>query len=91
MAGRIIEAWTCHSPWLEYRGLAAANDEPHLALLAAGDRWYASWWLRGDCGAFMASGESRSVVYADGELSESHHVLWHPTAQRELLDFLDAR
>ena len=88
LAGRIIGAWTCHSPWLEYRGLRSPPDEPVLALLAADDPWYRAWWLRGDCGDFASAPGSRSVVFREPPLAGTHFLLQHGAARRELLDFL---
>lgn len=89
IAGRIIEAWTCHSPWLDYRGLNGPSDEPVLALLGGLDPWFRAWWLRGDCGAFFRAAESRSVVFEQDPLAESHSLLWHADAQAELAGFLE--
>lgn len=87
---RIIEGWTCHAGWPEYHGLAAAADEPVLALLGADDPWFVQPSLKGDCGAFMAAEEgSRSIVYrAPHLLAPYHYVTWHVEPLSEIVEFL---
>ena len=87
---RIVEGWTCHAGWGEYRGLDAPAAEPVLALLGAEDPWFRPAWLRGDCGAFMEGrDESVSIVYARPSfLATKHHLSWHPDVQALILEFL---
>lgn len=92
LAGRIVEGWTCHAGWGEYRGLRAPADEPLLALVAKDDPWFRLPVLRGDCGAFMA-GRSDSlsvVVTAPPALARSHWVSKDAGIQRQILEFLAA-
>lgn len=89
LAGRIIEAWTCHSPWREYNGLNSPPGEPVLALLASRDPWYRVWYQYGDCGDFFRADGSRSVVFDERQLADSHSVLWHDDARAELEAFLE--
>ncbi len=87
---RIIEGWTCHAGWNEYRGLDAPSTEPVLALLGAGDPWFQSIYLKGDCGAFMKGHpSSTSIVYRRPDfLATKHHLSWHPDVQHLILEFL---
>ena len=87
---RIIEGWTCHSGWEEYRGLDAPSTEPVLALLGAEDPWFRPIYFQGDCGAFMeGSPSSTSIVYRRPDfLATKHHLSWHPDVQHLILEFL---
>lgn len=88
---RIVEGWTCHAGWGEYRGLRAPDAEPVLALLGDEDPWFHPAYLRGDCGAFMEGrSNSESIVYERPNfLATKHHLSWHPEVQQLILDFLD--
>jgi len=90
VSARIIEGWTCHAGWPEYRGLAAPPNEAVLALLAADDPWWRAPVFDGDCGAFMPSGGlSRSIVYvAPSPLHQNHWLSFDPSVRREILTFL---
>lgn len=93
LAGRIIEGWTCHAAWPEYRGLRAPPDEPALALTSQDDPWFQQPELRGDCGEFMttASALRRSVVFqAPHPAASLHDLMWNADARRLVFDFLDA-
>ena len=87
---RIIEGWTCHSGWHEYRGLEAPSNESVLALLGDEDPWFRPSYFRGDCGAFMEGRpSSASIVYRRPDfLATKHHLSWHPDVQRLILEFL---
>ena len=87
---RIVEGWTCHAGWGEYRGLRAPAEEPVLALLGAEDPWFRPPFLQGDCSAFMEDRSNReSIVYERPNfLATKHHLSWHPEVQRLILDFL---
>ena len=87
---RIIEGWTCHAGWPEYRGLNAPSDQPVLALVGEDDPWFRLPVLRGDCGAFMPDGAPmRSVVYdAPGYLSAKHWLSFDREVQVTILKFL---
>lgn len=90
---RVIEGWTCHAGWPEYRGLQAAAGEAVLAMVGEHDPWFVSAPLRGDCGEFMGtpSDRRRSVVFRPPHPAASHHdLLWNLDARRLLLGFLDA-
>jgi hypothetical protein len=89
VSARVVEGWTCHSGWPEYRGLHAAPGEPVLALAAENDPWFKLPVLIGDCGAFMQEGQSRSIVYrAPGYLADKHWLSSDPDVQHEILAFI---
>jgi hypothetical protein len=93
VAGRIIEGWTCHAAWTEYRGLRAPPDEPALALTSDDDPWFQQPELRGDCGEFMTTHSAlrRSVVFrAPHPAASWHDLMWNADARRLVFDFLDA-
>ena len=87
---RIIEGWTCHSGWDEYRGLRVPPEEPVLALVGGDDPWFRASYLHGDCGAFMEDrANARSIVYERPDfLATKHHLSWHSGVQELILDFL---
>lgn len=89
---RIIEGWTCHAGWPEYRGLSAPAGQPVLSLVGADDPWFRLPPLRGDCGAFMArAGRHQSVVYrAPDPLHDDHWLSWNRSVQGRILAFLEA-
>ena len=90
---RVIEGWTCHAGWPEYRGLRASPGQPVLSLVATGDPWFQSQWTRGHCGSFMGdreAGGSRSVVFSEGRLKYRHKLLEDRQARRIVMDFLKA-
>ncbi len=91
LAGRIVEGWTCHAGWPEYRGLNSPKDEPLLTLVAARDPWYRLPVLAGDCGAFMAGrSDARSLVVEDPpSLAVSHWLTKNTGIQAEVLTFLE--
>ena len=89
---RVIEGWTCHAGWPEYRGLNGPAAQPVLALVAEDDPWFAATGLHGDCGEFMGppSTSRRSVVFRPPHPAASQHdLLWHADARLLLLGFLD--
>lgn len=90
LAGRIVEGWTCHAGWPEYRGLMSPGDEPLLTLVAAKDPWFRLPILQGDCGAFMQGRtESRSLVIEEPpQLAISHWLTKDEAIQQQVLDFL---
>ena len=90
---RIIEGWTCHAGWQEYRGLPTPPDEPVLALVARDDPWFRLPVLQGDCGAFMTGRPlSRSIVYdPPSSLHEDHWLSWNNSVRREIVEFLSAQ
>jgi len=93
VAGRIIEGWTCHAGWPEYRGLHAPPAEPVLALSSENDPWFQQPVLRGDCGAFLTTPSAlrRSVVFRPPHPAASHHdLMWNADARRQVLEFLSA-
>ena len=87
---RVVEGWTCHAGWGEYRGLNAPPAEPVLALVGAEDPWFRPAFLQGDCGVFMHGREnSKSIVYERPHfLATKHHLSWHPKVQQLILEFL---
>lgn len=89
---RIIEGWTCHAGWPEYKGLKAKSSTPVLSLLGTNDPWFQEPYLRGDCGRFMRPNNgSRSVVYKSGVLGAEHELLDHSQPRREVVGFLSER
>ena len=88
---RVIEGWTCHAGWGEYRGSNAPVSEPVLALVADQDPWFQNSWTRGSCGRYMNSENgSRSVVYSTGSLKAKHSLLDDSDVQNRVLEFLQA-
>ncbi|MDW3095385.1 MAG: dienelactone hydrolase family protein [Gammaproteobacteria bacterium] len=85
---RVIEGWTCHAGWHEYRGINASKNEPVLSVLGYKDPWFKNSWSRGDCGSYMKNEASRSVVFKDGHLSTRHELLENKSVQNIVLDFL---
>lgn len=88
---RVIEGWTCHAGWPEYRGLKAPEGQPVLSLLGEGDPWFRLPVLHGDCGAFMQGPTQRSIVYrAPSHLAGKHWLSADRGVQRTILDFIEA-
>ena len=88
---RVIEGWTCHAGWGEYRGTNAPVSEPVLALVADQDPWFQDSWTCGSCGTYMNSKNgSRSVVYNTGPLMSNHSLLDDSDVQNMVLEFLKA-
>ena len=87
---RIVEGWTCHAGWPEYRGLEAPPAEPVMALLGGDDPWFRPFYLQGNCGTFMEGrAGSVSIVYERPNfLATKHHLSWHPDVRQVILDFL---
>jgi len=86
---RVIEGWTCHAGWSEYRGINAPVSEPVLALVADQDPWFQDSWTRGSCGRYMNSENgSRSMVYRTGSLMSKHSLLDDSDVQNRVLEFL---
>jgi dienelactone hydrolase len=91
VSGRIIEGWTCHAGWPEYRGLDTPPGQPVLALVGANDPWFRAPALRGDCGLFMQDGgRQRSIVYSPpNPLSSRHWLSFDPGVQQTILAFIE--
>jgi dienelactone hydrolase len=89
-AGRIIEGWTCHAGWPEYRGLNAPADQPILALSSENDPWFRDSVLAGDCGAFMKNPTlQRSIVFRKPNyLADKHWLSFDRDVQTIILDFI---
>ena len=88
--GRIIEGWTCHAGWQEYKGLNAAKSEPVLALVGKDDPWFQASWLRGHCGAFMRKNNgSKSIVFRQAPLNTRHELLEDSAVQKMIITFLN--
>ena len=86
---RVVEAWTCHAGWDEYRGIHAPANEPVLTLLASEDPWFQGPTTRGECTGFLAPGNgSKSVVYTEADLRQRHGLLEDERVQAEVLEFL---
>ncbi|MEO1841479.1 MAG: dienelactone hydrolase family protein [Pseudomonadota bacterium] len=89
VSARVIEGWTCHAGWTEYRGINASFSEPVLALVADQDPWFQNPLARGSCGRYMNSENgSRSVVYSTGSLKAKHSLLDDSDVQTLVLEFL---
>ncbi len=87
---RIVESWTCHAGWDEYRGINAPADEPVLTLVAANDPWFQSPTTKGECTGFLdPHNGSKSVVYTDETLGQRHALLENEIVQAEVLEFLE--
>ena len=85
---RVIEGWTCHAGWHEYKGINAPQNEPVLSVVGYNDPWFQNSWSRGDCGSFMKNDMSQSVVFKDGRLSTRHELLEDKEVQNIVLKFL---
>lgn len=86
---RVIEGWTCHAGWPEYKGINAPASEPVLSLVGENDPWFQNSWSKGDCSRFMnSSNGSRSVVYRSGPLSDNHELLEDRSVQKTVIAFL---
>lgn len=87
---RIVEAWTCHATWSEYRGIHAPAGEPVLTLLAVNDPWFQNPYTRGECTGYVNRRKdgSKSIVYTQGSLSQKHALLEDEGVQAEVLKFL---
>lgn len=86
---RVVEGWTCHAGWYDYKGLKAAKNEPVLALVGKDDPWFQNRWMRGDCGTYMYKNNgSKSIVFDQPPLSTRHELLEDPGVQQIVLKFL---
>ncbi len=86
---RVVEGWTCHAGWEEYRGINAPASEPVLTLVGENDPWFRKRWNRGDCGEFLdRSNGSVSVVYRTGKLRNRHELLESEAVRLTVLKFL---
>jgi dienelactone hydrolase len=93
LAGRIIEGWTCHAGWPEYRGLNAPATESVLALSSQNDPWFQDPVMRGDCAEFIVSPSAlrQSIVFRPPHPAASQHdLMWNADARRMVLEFLVA-
>ena len=86
---RIVEGWTCHSGWPEYRGLAAPRGQSVLALVGADDPWFRAPVLNGDCGAFMHGAAQQSIVFRKPNyLAGKHWLSGDPHVQKKIIGFI---
>ena len=86
---RVIEGWTCHAGWEEYKGVHAPANEPVLTLVGKYDPWFQNPWTRGDCGKFLnKQNGSKSIIFKNGHLSKRHELLEYKEVQQIVLDFL---
>jgi hypothetical protein len=86
---RVVEGWTCHAGWKEYRGINAPDTEPVLTLVGEQDPWFQKPVSRGDCGEFLRRNNgSKSVVYRTGRLRSRHELLESKSVQEVVLEFL---
>lgn len=73
LRARVVEGWTCHAGWNEYKGVNAPESEPVLTLVGINDPWFQNPWTRGDCvGSLNKHNGSISVVYTDEDLDHQH-------------------
>jgi dienelactone hydrolase len=91
VTARIVEGWTCHAGWPEYRGLHGDSGQPVLALVGTNDPWFGAAVLKGDCGTFMDDGgASRSIVFSEPNyLSGKHWLSADSDVQSEIIDFIE--
>ena len=92
LRGRVIEAWTCHAGWAEYRGLQARSNEAVLTLTSENDPWFQDPTLRGDCAELTGSPTPlrRTIVFRPPHPAASQHdLMWNADARRAVLDFLE--
>ncbi len=86
---RIVEGWTCHAGWEEYKGINAPKTEPVLTLLGSKDPWFQNSYTNGECTKFInQENGSKSIVYTEGDLSYQHELLENDEVQKLLLEFL---
>jgi dienelactone hydrolase len=87
---RVVEGWTCHAGWQEYKGINAPESEPVLTLVSLNDPWFQNRWTKGNCERYLnKSNGSKSVVYTSGSLSNKHELLENRQAQETVLEFLN--
>lgn len=73
LRGRIVEGWTCHAGWDEYRGVNAPASEPVLTLVGISDPWFQNEWTKGECSHWLnRHNGSKSIVYTDGSPDNRH-------------------
>jgi dienelactone hydrolase len=86
---RVIEGWTCHAGWGEYKGINASANEPVLSLVGKNDPWFQNSWSLGDCGSYMNKDNgSQSIVLPKGAISARHALLEDIDLQKTVLEFL---
>ena len=62
LRARVVEGWTCHAGWSEYRGLNSTINEPVLTLVAKGDPWFQNYWTKGDCTEFSKKEDGSKII-----------------------------
>ena len=86
---RIVEGWTCHAGWNEYRGVNARRSEPVLTLVAKLDPWFQNEWTRGNCSSFLdKTNGSKSIVYSGETMMHRHALLELESVQETVLSFM---
>lgn len=86
---RVVEGWTCHAGWDEYRRINAPASEPVLTLVGERDPWFQTPATRGDCGEYLdGDNGSVSVVFRTGPLRTRHELLEADEVQKTVLEFL---
>lgn len=86
---RVVEGWTCHAGWEEYKGIKAPASEPVLTLVGEGDPWFQNPATRGDCGKYLSPNNgSESVVFRTGRLRNRHELMEASEVQKKVLAFL---
>ena len=88
---RIVESWTCHATWPEYKGVNAPVSEPVLSLLSAGDPWFVKGEMAGTCVPFLHTDNgSLSRVYPKSVTKGKHKVMDFEPVKKDVLAFIKA-
>ncbi len=75
LRARIVEGWSCHSGWSEYKGINAPPSQPVLTLVGANDPWFQNPWTQGECSNWLhRHNGSLSIVYTDQVLNQQRPV-----------------
>lgn len=88
---RIVESWTCHATWPEYKGVNAPVSEPVLTLVSAGDPWFTEGEMAGTCVPFLNTDNgSISRVYPKSVSKGKHKVMDFDPVKTDVLAFIEA-
>lgn len=87
LRARIVEGWTCHAGWSEYKGVNAPESEPVLTLVGVNDPWFQSPWTRGACSVWLdRDNGSMSIVYTDDPSDHRHESMERRGVQKKVSD-----
>ncbi len=87
LRARIVEGWTCHAGWSEYKGVNAPESEPVLTLVGVNDPWFQNPWTRGDCSSWVnGDNGSMSIIYTDDPSDRQHASMKRRGVQRKVPD-----